>query len=37
VIFMADGLIVEEGPPEQVLQDPLQARTRAFLRPDRSD
>jgi polar amino acid transport system ATP-binding protein len=37
VVFMADGLIVEEGPPEQVLQDPLQARTRAFLRPDRSD
>lgn len=31
VIFMEGGRIVEQGPPEQVLQDPQQARTRAFL------
>ncbi|MBO8189617.1 amino acid ABC transporter ATP-binding protein [Streptomyces spirodelae] len=31
VVFMDDGLIVEEGPPEQVVGDPRQARTRAFL------
>ncbi|KPQ05737.1 MAG: polar amino acid transport system ATP-binding protein [Rhodobacteraceae bacterium HLUCCA12] len=34
VVFMADGLIVEEGPPQQVLRDPVQARTRAFLQQD---
>ncbi len=32
VIFMDDGLIVEEGPPEQVLNDPHDDRTRQFLR-----
>ena len=32
VIFMDDGVIVEDGPPEQVMRDPLQARTREFLR-----
>ena len=32
VIFMADGVIVEQGPPEQVIQNPKQERTRAFLR-----
>ncbi|MEU4968922.1 MULTISPECIES: amino acid ABC transporter ATP-binding protein [Streptomyces] len=31
VVFMDDGLIVEEGPAEQVVGDPQQARTRAFL------
>lgn len=32
VIFMEDGLIVEAGPPEQVLNDPRAERTRQFLR-----
>ncbi len=32
VIFMADGVIVEEGDPEAVLGDPSQARTRQFLK-----
>jgi len=42
VIFMDDGLIVEAGPPEQVLSDPTDERTQHFLRrflsafPDRS-
>ncbi|RKN45973.1 amino acid ABC transporter ATP-binding protein [Streptomyces hoynatensis] len=31
VVFMDGGLIVEEGPPEQVLDAPRHARTRAFL------
>ena len=31
VIFMADGLIVEEGTPEQVIDNPQNERTRAFL------
>jgi polar amino acid transport system ATP-binding protein len=31
VVFMDGGVIVEEGPPEQVVVDPQQARTRAFL------
>ncbi|MGP6174918.1 amino acid ABC transporter ATP-binding protein [Corynebacterium sp. A21] len=31
VIFMADGVVVEAGTPEQVLGDPQQERTRAFL------
>jgi polar amino acid transport system ATP-binding protein len=31
VIFMEGGRIIEQGPPEQVLQDPQQARTRTFL------
>jgi polar amino acid transport system permease protein len=31
VIFMADGQIVEEGAPEQVLGNPTKARTRQFL------
>lgn len=34
VIFMADGLIVEEGPPEAVLDHPQNPRTRAFLNKD---
>ncbi len=32
VVFMDDGLIVEEGPPEQLFSNPTQDRTRAFLR-----
>ena len=32
VVFMDEGLIVEQGPPEQVLNDPHDERTRAFLR-----
>jgi polar amino acid transport system ATP-binding protein len=31
VIFMDGGVIVEQGPPEQVLGNPQQARTRQFL------
>ena len=31
VIFMADGVIHEEGPPEQVLKAPQNPRTQAFL------
>ena len=31
VIFMADGVIVEEGTPEQIFGDPQQARTQEFL------
>ncbi|MFO1149461.1 MAG: amino acid ABC transporter permease/ATP-binding protein [Alsobacter sp.] len=32
VIFMDGGLIVEQGPPEQVIDAPQQERTRRFLR-----
>ncbi len=31
VIFLHDGVIHEEGPPEQVLVNPTQSRTREFL------
>jgi polar amino acid transport system ATP-binding protein len=31
VVFMADGLVVEEGPPGQLFETPSQARTRSFL------
>ena len=31
VVFMDDGVIVEEGPPEQVVSDPREERTRTFL------
>ncbi|WP_306856155.1 MULTISPECIES: amino acid ABC transporter ATP-binding protein [unclassified Streptomyces] len=31
VVFMADGRIVEQGPPEAVLAAPREERTRAFL------
>jgi ABC-type polar amino acid transport system ATPase subunit len=31
VIFMDEGLVVEEGPPQQLLTNPAEARTRAFL------
>jgi polar amino acid transport system ATP-binding protein len=32
VIFMEDGVVLEEGPPEQVLNDPVHAETGHFLR-----
>ena len=32
VIFMEDGVIVEEGPPRQLFVEPQHARTREFLR-----
>jgi polar amino acid transport system permease protein len=32
ILFMDDGVIVEQGPPRQVLDQPTQARTRRFLR-----
>ena len=31
VIFIDGGVIVEEGPPEQVINNPQNERTRAFL------
>ncbi|MBQ2677108.1 MAG: amino acid ABC transporter ATP-binding protein [Clostridia bacterium] len=31
VIFMADGVIVEEGTPQQVIENPQNERTQAFL------
>ncbi len=31
VVFMADGVIVEQGPPSQVLGSPQHERTRSFL------
>jgi polar amino acid transport system ATP-binding protein len=31
IIFMDDGLIVEEGPPDQLFDNPQSERTRAFL------
>ena len=31
VVFMADGLVVEEGSPRQVFEDPQAARTREFV------
>jgi len=32
VLFMEHGCVVESGPPEQVLLDPVEERTRSFLR-----
>jgi ABC-type polar amino acid transport system ATPase subunit len=32
VVFMEDGVIMEQGPPEQVLNDPHEPQTRNFLR-----
>lgn len=32
VVFMDNGVIVEEGPPEQVLVNPVHERTKAFLK-----
>lgn len=32
IIFMSDGQIVEQGPPHELLENPQDSRTRAFLR-----
>ena len=32
VIFLDDGVVLEEGPPDQVLGAPREERTQAFLR-----
>jgi ABC-type polar amino acid transport system ATPase subunit len=32
VIFMADGLVVEQGAPADVIDNPNNERTKAFLR-----
>jgi ABC-type polar amino acid transport system ATPase subunit len=32
VIFMDEGRIIEQGPPEQVIDAPQHERTRRFLR-----
>ena len=31
VVFMDDGLIVEQGPPAAIFENPTQERTRAFI------
>jgi len=35
VVFMEGGVIVEEGPPEQIFGDPREPRTRAFINGNR--
>ncbi|HIP87896.1 MAG TPA: amino acid ABC transporter ATP-binding protein [Anaerolineales bacterium] len=32
VVFMEEGIVVEEGPPDQIFSDPKDPRTRQFLR-----
>ena len=32
VVFLYEGVVCEEGPPEQIFEDPHEERTRAFLR-----
>ena len=32
VLFMADGLVVEQGDPKDVFDNPQEERTRQFLR-----
>ncbi|HET9900888.1 MAG TPA: peptide ABC transporter ATP-binding protein, partial [Actinomycetes bacterium] len=32
VVFLADGVVVEHGPPQQVIGAPRQPATQAFLR-----
>jgi polar amino acid transport system ATP-binding protein len=32
IVFMAEGVVVEHGPPDQVLHNPREERTRAFFR-----
>jgi ABC-type polar amino acid transport system ATPase subunit len=32
IVFMDEGVVVEEGPPEQLLVDPQHERTRRFLK-----
>jgi polar amino acid transport system ATP-binding protein len=31
ILFLADGVILEQGTPDEVLKHPREARTRAFL------
>lgn len=31
IIFMADGQIVESGPPSQIFENPLHERTKSFI------
>jgi ABC-type polar amino acid transport system ATPase subunit len=31
VVFMADGLVIEQGPPASIFADPQHERTRAFI------
>jgi polar amino acid transport system ATP-binding protein len=31
IVFMDEGRIVEQGPPEQITQSPVHDRTRTFL------
>jgi len=31
VIFMADGVVVEAGTPEEIFEDPQEERTQQFL------
>jgi ABC-type polar amino acid transport system ATPase subunit len=31
LMFMADGIVVEEGPPAQIFRAPTQERTKTFL------
>ena len=31
VVFMRDGVVVEEGPPAQVIDNPREEATRSFL------
>ena len=35
VVFMDDGVVVEQGPPGQVLGNPRHERTRSFLQKGR--
>jgi len=37
IVFMDEGVIVEQGPPERVLLDPQHERTRLFLRAVKHD
>lgn len=37
IVFMEDGVIVEQGPPAQVIDAPREARTAEFLRQARHD
>jgi polar amino acid transport system ATP-binding protein len=32
ICFLCDGVVCEEGPPQQLLREPQRDRTRAFLR-----
>lgn len=32
VVFMENGVVVEEGTPQQLFEQPVHERTRAFLR-----